>query len=174
MSKHLQKHRRSFNLLFLNLPEGKVDSGKHFPGCFGYLMLPIGIGMSCHKKKGAMMQGDFNLGNIFQEFMAQAKQPCFPKGYRGNVHVLVGACGFVAVPAHAVTAVPVEVEQHGIELNTGMLLHALPDLKQLCRPVGIWPAFGPSCLSLPGDHPGGGDHFVVHGHFIFPPLGIMI
>lgn len=69
--------------------------------------------------------------------MAQTKQSCFPKSNRGNIHVLVGAGGFIAVPSNPVTPVPVEVEQHGIELDMGMLLHTIPHLQQFCRPVGF-------------------------------------
>ena len=63
--------------------------------------------------------------------MAQAEQSCFPKSNRSNVHVLVGAGGFIAVPSHPVIAVPVKVKQHGIEPDMGMLLHTLPDPQQL-------------------------------------------
>lgn len=90
-----------------NLPEGKIDPGQHLSGCFGHLMFPIGISMSCHKQKGTMMQGDFNLGNIFEGFVTQTEQACFPKSRRCDVHVFIAAAGFIAVPSNAVTAVPV-------------------------------------------------------------------
>jgi len=62
--------------------------------------------------------------------MAQPEKPCFAKNYRSDVHFLVDAGGFIAVPAHTVSAVPVEIKQHGIKFNTGMLLHTFPDLEQ--------------------------------------------
>ena len=83
------------------------------------------------------MQGDFNLGNVFEDFMAQTKESCFPESHRCDVHVLVATGGFIAVPSNNVNTIPLEIKKDGIKINIGMLLHTLPDLKELDRPVGV-------------------------------------
>jgi hypothetical protein len=84
------------------------------------------------------MQRYFDLRNIFKGFVTQAKQACFPESHRCDVHILVAAAGgFITVPAHPVTSIPVQIKQHCIKFNMGMLLYALPDIKEFDWPVGI-------------------------------------
>jgi hypothetical protein len=68
--------------------------------------------------------------------MTQTEWSSFPEGHRSNIHVFVGAGGFIAVPADPVTAILVEIVQYNIKFNIGMLLHTLADLKQFCGQSG--------------------------------------
>lgn len=153
------------------LSKSKVDPRQYGSCRFGYLMLPPGIGVSGHQQKGAVMQRDFNWWDTFEHFMAQAEHTGFTKGDRSNIHVFIARGSPITVPSHAVSAVPVKVQQNGIKTDAGFELYTLPDKQQLSGPVGIGLALRPVGVPLPSNHSRGGDYLVIHRHLVLAPLG---
>ena len=83
-------------------------------------MLPVVLGRALHDQQAAMRQRDGNLPLFV--VAAEMKIPLGAKTDRGNGGVAPQFRLIIGMPAHGVLAVPVPVQQHGIEAAAGNLL----------------------------------------------------
>ena len=160
-----------------DLPKSEVDAGfLHFGG-FGEAVQPVVLGGAFHHQKGAVPELALSLFGLQAVF--KTKAPRRPKTERGDHRVPAERFFIIAMPAHALRAVCVGIEQAGVKHSAANLLDQGFELSKFRRPgkggasdarVGV----GALRVAIPGHSPGGGDVFAKKDDFILPPGGGLI
>ena len=114
--------------------------------------------------------GDFLAALVVTEVEA----PFGTKTHRGDVGIFAEAFFVVMMPAHALAAIKVEIEEAGVVSVFRNLLHDSLDGEERLGPfqsdmimarVGV----GIILVAIPRDLPGGYDVFAKHDGFVVPP-----
>lgn len=116
-NRHHSLSELSFSILNsplnFHLAEGEADSlgGDFF--AFRYAVLPVFLGYASHDEEAAVLEKDF-MAQV-EGFMFESKRTFCAEAQRGDGGIRDERFFVVAMPAHALVAIVVEIEQAGVE-----------------------------------------------------------
>ena len=160
----------------VDLAESQVDSGGgDFLG-FGDLMVPVFLGGSSHDEEAAVLEED---GDFFATFFVAEVEASFgSEADGGDVGFGVEFFLVVAVPAHALVAVGVEIEEAGVVVGIGGGFDGFFDGEEFWSPdfggVGVAGiAVIEVAVAIPGHLACGDDAFAEHHGFVVLPGDVL-
>ena len=120
--------------LSINCPEGQIDPRSTWPGLLHDAMPPVVLRAPFHEKQGSCRERYAICAKVAALFMFEYEVAGRAEGqgrYRGLRAKLPLV---IAMKAHAVLVIPVEIQQHAIECQPGCLLDCLPERQQQAGP----------------------------------------
>lgn len=140
--------------LMAERPKSEIDPGSDLLFGLRDLVTPTGLAAPLHDQAGSM--GQIKADEVAAIPMLQLKTPGSTKRQAGNHWVRTEDRLIIAVPAHAVLAVAIEIEEDAVERQRDDLFdHILQNIQSRGQGRRLMPnaAIGISAVAVPGGQP---------------------
>ena len=160
--------------LWMDGAKSQVDARRSHTCHFRYRMQPIALQIAVHQNQLARRQGQFAFFAI--DFVLEAKAPTRSQAQGSNGGRVAQGGFIVAVPAHALAAIFIQIDQTRIEAVACMCFHqsfqgqhGLAPRQWLLERAAV--IIGR--IAIPSDFARGGDALAEQNHFIVLPWRVL-
>ena len=154
--------------------ESEVDAGGKYLFCRGEAMQPVRLRGAFHEQQTAIFQEDIHFFTGL--FVFEGETAVGPERERADGPFFFQFGFVVAVPAHAFTAIVVQVEQTGVISFAGFPFCDRFESEHRggpgqCAAGNAGVSVFERMVAVPGHHAAGYDSFAENDRFVVPPVG---
>ena len=121
-----------------NAAKGQIDSGVDGAFGFGDLVFPVHLCLAAHDQQGPVPQGEFDRRQFLAVFVFEQEAAGASYTQRGDGRLFAQFAFVVAVPAHAVLAVTITIEQDAVKMCLSIFFEASFALQDISSTKKNW------------------------------------